>query len=188
MVLFGIVLLLSVLTTLSTMATSAIAITIAVIVFFFLRKNEKNDDEEEADEKPLSKDGETMDWQSEVSSEKAYKYLMVSNFTLRSSDGKLTAKEIKVFEDMIDNLRNLILMLDTASTVLKWKVNQISIEFIPKLSNKYLLANPENRKVIMETTVNDINTKVSEIETVISNNNNEEFEHYATTLQKIMNA
>jgi hypothetical protein len=152
--------------------------------YAYLDFKEENEVKPEMD---IKQDGEDMDWQSKISTEKAYQYLTIVNYNLRVKGKNLSEEEVSQIEDLIDDLRNLLLIMEDSKAVLKWKVSQICVDFMPKLINRYIKATGTMRVEIMATTINDIKTKVAEIENVIETNNEEEFEFYANTLQKIMN-
>lgn len=161
---------------------------VLMLGYYFYRVKFGTKPEVPQEEETIKKDGIDMDWQSEVSSKDAYTYLMHANHKLRVESQSLRMEDVTVIEALIDDLRNLVLMVEDSSSVLKWKVNQICVDFVPKLINRFNAASNEDRTEIMATTVHDIRSKLAEIETVVNNNNKQEFEHYATTLQKIMKA
>jgi hypothetical protein len=156
-----------------------------VIGYGYYLFNHNDEDDTETKEAPNA-DGVDMDWETEVTSVQAYTMLMEVNYKLRVKGHNLSQEHVDTIEELIDDLRNLILMMDNSTSVLKWKVNQICVDFLPKLLNRYLMAPSNSRDEIMATTITEIQGKVSEIEDVINNNNEAEFEHYAETLQKIM--
>lgn len=164
-----------------------VALVMGVLTGFEHVKSEKGQKDETV-EPEIKEDGKDVDWESEVSSGEAYQYLAQANYRLRVFGKSLTESEVFEIEAMIDDLRNIVLMVEDSSSVLKWKVNQICVDFIPKLINRFNTASNESRVEIMTTTVVDIRNRVSEIENAVATNNQQEFEHYANTLQKIMKA
>lgn len=136
--------------------------------------------------KDMSSDGVKMNWQSEIPTEKAYKYLLKVNYELRVNGNYVSQDHVDVIETLIDDLRELVLVMDDSTSVLKWKINQICVEFMPQLIGKFNKASNQSREEIMGATINDIQGRVTEIKTAIETNQQEEFEHYAQTLQKIM--
>jgi hypothetical protein len=159
---------------------------IAVGLGFYFSFLDTKEEKEVNTEMDIKHDGENLDWQSKISTEKAYQYLTIVNFNLRIDGKNLSKEEVSQIEGLIDDLRNLLLMMEDSKAVLKWKVSQICVDFMPKLINRYIKASGANRSEIMATTIQEIKSKVDEIENVVEANNEEEFEFYANTLQKIM--
>ena len=145
-------------------------------------------EEVQTEEPELKKDGENLDWESDVTTIDAYRYLLHANYNLRVHGRDISDEDAESIEELIDDLRNLVLSIEDSSSVLKWKVNQICMDFIPKLINRFISATSTSRVEIMSVTIRDIKEKIRQIETTVQTNNQEEFEHFANTLQKIMKA
>jgi hypothetical protein len=158
----------------------------AIYTAYDTMTNPNTGEEEESHKEEESEDGINMDWESEVSTDEAYEYLLKVNFSLRVNGLALKDEQVASFENLIDDLRGLILQIEDSPSVLKWKVNQICVDFLPKLVRRFNVAPNGMRDEIMETTVKDINAKVNEIANAVETNNQEEFEFYANTLQQIM--
>lgn len=164
----------------------SVAVTIYGVYYNFKDPSVAKEDVEVAQE-PKAKDyGVDMDWESEVSSEDAYEYLLKVNYNLRVNTLSLTVEDASQIEGLIDDLRELIIMMEDSTSVLKWKVNQICVDFMPKLVSRFNVASTSGRREIMGTTVADIKNRVAEMRVLVETNNQAEFEHYANTLQQIM--
>lgn len=153
------------------------------VIYLLVTDDNKDIVENEA---TFKKDGEDVNWETQVSTEVAYEYLMRSNFTLRMVGENVRKVDVTKFESLIDDLRRVVLKMEDSSSVLKWKVNQICSDFLPKLVNRFVDAPATTRGEIMDSTVKEIHANVLHIDQTINTNKQEDFAHYANTLQKIM--
>ena len=168
--------------------TLGVIVAFAVIYYFYRKQYKPSQVTTAPKEAPIKTDGEDLNWDSEIPTQKAYKYLMHVNHSLRVNSNNTDLEQVFKVEELIDELRNLLMIMEDSKTVLKWKVSQICVDFLPKLVNRYNVADDKQKKQIIFQTVDGLRQKVLEIKEIVVANKQEEFEHYANTLNLIMKA
>ncbi len=148
--------------------------------------NENDIDQESENEG--NADAIQFNWDSEIDTDLTYNKLMHINLKLRLKDESGNEDVVYKFESVIDDLRKLILYFDDKETdTLKWTITQLCVDFLPNLVDRYLNSiNNDNRGELIIQTLDEISNKINGVNKAINDKNDEDFEFYANTIQKII--
>lgn len=166
--------------------TIALVLIFGFLIFFKGYKEKKRKEENDA-KKDVNSGSEDISWNSEHSIDELIECLYVMNLNVVKSHviDKNLREKIRLLSLSLKNCAEELDSYIGRDNVLFWKIKQISMDFLPKLVNRFIASRGQMEDKILDI-LSEMKTKTLKIEEEVKNKNLNELEYYSNALSKII--